>query len=163
MWQDGTFKRIINTPVYCVELQLGFESALDAERATGIDNSAIQKVCKHELRYSGFLPTGQPLHWIYLKDKTDELINELFYRKEILKGIAIPIECPELNKIFNSTTEVEKEYQISTNNIRACINGKQKTAGKHPITKIPLHWIEHPELINTKNKLTEEKIKELCQ
>ena len=40
-------------------------------------------------------------------------------------------------------------------------HGKAKTAGKHPITNIPLHWKECPELIDTKNKLTKEKIKEL--
>jgi len=32
MWADGTFKQLINTAVYCVELDEYFESALDAER-----------------------------------------------------------------------------------------------------------------------------------
>jgi len=58
MWNDGTFKKIINKPVYCVELDLTFESALSAERATGIDNSTIQKVCKNKLKYAGFMPNG---------------------------------------------------------------------------------------------------------
>ena len=102
MWQDGTFKQIVNTPIYCIELNLGFESCLDAQRATGIDNSAIQKVCKKQYNYAGFLPDGQPLHWIYLKDKNENIIKELYYKKEILKGISIPIECIELQKIYYS-------------------------------------------------------------
>lgn len=163
MWQDGTFKKIINTPVYCIELQLGFESALEAQRATGIDNSSIQKVCKKQLNYAGFLPNGQPIHWIYLNEKTDDIIQELYNKKEIIKGTAIPVECIELNEIFNSTTEVKNKYGISPNNIRACITGKVKSAGKHPITKEPLHWIERLDLINNKNKITQEKLEELLK
>ena len=163
MWQDGTFKKIINTPVYCIELQLGFESALDAQRATGIDNSAIQKVCKKQLKYAGFLPNGQPIHWIYLKDKNEEIIQELYNKKEIIKGTSIPVECIELNEIFDSTIAVKNKYGICPSNIRECITGKAKSAGKHPITQEPLHWIERLDLIKNKNKITEEKLEELLQ
>lgn len=163
MWQSGVFKDIINTPVYCIELDLGFESALDAQRATGIDNSSIQKVCKKQLKYSGFMPDGQPIHWIYLDQKNDDIIDELFYRPEVLKGIKIPVECIELNEIFDSTSDAKKKYNINPGSIRACIKGINKTAGKHPITKQPLHWKERPDLINTKNKLTQELVKELTQ
>lgn len=163
MWNDGTFKKIINKPVYCVELDLTFESALSAERATGIDNSTIQKVCKNKLKYAGFMPNGQPIHWLYLDQVNQEKINNLKNRTEILKGIKIPLYCIELNEFFNSTSEVEKKYGFSSSNIRACIRGKNKSAGKHPITKEPLHWKECPELISTKNKLTEEQVKELVK
>lgn len=163
MWEDGTFKEIINTPVYCIELDLTFESALSAERATGIDNSSIQKVCKNKLKYAGFMPNGQPIHWIYSNQATPEKINELKNKHEVLKGIKIPVYCFELNELFNSTTDVKQKYGFSPGSIRGCITGKNKSAGKHPITKVPLHWKECPELINTKNKLTKEKIEELKQ
>jgi hypothetical protein len=163
MWNDGTFKEIINTPVYCIELNMAFESALSAERATGIDNSTIQKVCKQQLKYAGFMPDGQPIHWIYLYEKNDDIISNLKNKKEILKGIKIPVYCIELNELFDSTGAANKKYGFSSNSIRACITGKTKTAGRHPITGVPLHWQERVDLINTKNKLTEQKVKELLQ
>ena len=67
----------------------------------------------------------------------------------------------EIESLVYYKSEVEKKYGFSASNIRACIRGKNKSAGKHPITKEPLHWKECPELINTKNKLTEKKVKEL--
>lgn len=109
------------------------------------------------------MPDGQPIHWIYLSEKTPSVIKELLNKKEIIKGVSIPLYSPELNEFFNSAAEVEQKYHISATNIRACIKGKQKTAGKHPITKIPLHWIERLDLIDTKNKLSQSKVKELLQ
>lgn len=53
MWANGTFKQLINTEVYCIELDEYFESALAAERKYHIDNSAIQKACKNKLKYAG--------------------------------------------------------------------------------------------------------------
>jgi hypothetical protein len=47
MWENGIFKKAINKEVYCIELNLIFESVLEAERLTGVDNSTIQKVCKN--------------------------------------------------------------------------------------------------------------------
>lgn len=128
MWQDGTFKEIINTPVYCVELEQSFESALDAERQLHIDNSAIQKVCKGKLKYAG-IKAGQPLHWIYLKDFSQEKINILKNKPEILKGVSIPIYCVELQKEFNSATEAAKELGLDASSIRKVIKGIHKTCG----------------------------------
>lgn len=161
-WEKGIYDNIKNQ-VYCVELNRNFESVLEAERQTGIDNSSIQKVCKNKLKYAGFMPNGQPIHWIYSNQATPEKINELKNKHEILKGIKIPVYCFELNELFNSTTDVKQKYGFSPGSIRGCITGKNKSAGKHPITKVPLHWKECPELINTKNKLTKEKIEELKQ
>lgn len=140
MWEDGTFKELINTPVYCIELEQSFESALEAERQTKIDNSAIQKVCKGKLNYTG-IKNGQPLHWIYLKDYNEDKIKALKNKSEILKGVSIPVQCVELNRIFNSATEASKELNISAPSIRRVVRGKQKTAGG-------FHWIDKKELLN---------------
>ena len=155
-WQSGIYDNI-KEKVYCVELEKDFESALEAERQTKIDNSTIQKVCKNKLKYAGFSPEGQPLHWIYQKDKTEEKIKELYNKKEILKGVKIPVYCPELNQIFSSTAEVYEIYKIDPSSIRKVIKGKMNSAGKHPKTGIPLHWKERPELIKTNSKISEEK------
>ena len=54
----------------------------------------------------------------------------------------IPIYCLELNEEFAGLTEVYDKYGIRYQNISACLNGKQKTAGKHPITGERLHWVK---------------------
>lgn len=158
MWENGIFKRAINKEVYCIELNLTFESVLEAERLTGVDNSTIQKVCKNQLKYAGFLPNGQPLHWIYTKDKNNKIIQELKNRKEILKGIKIPIECIELNKIFNSSKEAAKYFQTSPETVRRWVRKGQNNKNNQI-----LHWKERLDLINTKNKISVEKLEELIK
>ena len=53
-----------------------------------------------------------------------------------------PVYCPELNKEFWGAKEVEIELGIDASYITACLNGKQKSAGKHPETGEKLHWID---------------------
>ena len=50
------------------------------------------------------------------------------------------IYCPELDKIFWGASEAEEKHKIDHTNIIACCRGKRKSAGKHPITQVPLHW-----------------------
>lgn len=158
MWENGTFKEIICLPIYCIELDMEFESALEAERQTGIDNSSIQKVCKNKNSYAGFSPFGEPLHWIYINEKTPEKISQLKNKKEILKGIQIPVQCIETEEIFNSSNEAANKYNTRPEYIRRCIQGKQCKVNTLPQ---PTHWIERRDLINTKNKISKEKWNEL--
>ena len=51
-----------------------------------------------------------------------------------------PVLCIEMNKIFGSTREVERELKINDSSIGKCCNGKYKYAGKHPVTGEKLHW-----------------------
>ena len=53
-----------------------------------------------------------------------------------------PVYCPELNQRFWGATEAEELYGINRTYISACLSGAQKTAGKHPETGEPLHWID---------------------
>ena len=48
--------------------------------------------------------------------------------------------CIEMNKIFESVREAERETGINKSHISACCNGKYKSAGKHPVTGEKLHW-----------------------
>lgn len=140
MWADGTFKQLINTEVYCIELDEYFDSALDAERKYHIDNSAIQKVCKNKLNYAG-VKQGQALHWIYVKDITEEKIEQLKNKKEVLKGIEIPVYCCELDTIYSSATKAGKILKLDPSSIRKTARGKQKTCGGY-------HWKSLQEQIN---------------
>ena len=53
---------------------------------------------------------------------------------------AFAIFSPELGEIFWGAKEAYDKYGISRGDISACINGKLKHAGKHPITGEPLTW-----------------------
>ena len=53
---------------------------------------------------------------------------------------SVPIYCVELDEKFNSIREAAKKYNILESNISGCLHGRQKTAGKHPVTNERLHW-----------------------
>lgn len=53
-----------------------------------------------------------------------------------------PVYCPELDREFWGAKEVELELGIDATYIAACLRGRQKSAGKHPITGKKLHWID---------------------
>lgn len=52
------------------------------------------------------------------------------------------IYCPELNEYFNKVKDASEKYNITRQNISACLCGKQKHAGKHPVTGEPLSWVK---------------------
>lgn len=43
-------------------------------------------------------------------------------------------------KVSIQSEKLLKKCNITESNIGACLNGKQKTSGKHPITGERLHW-----------------------
>lgn len=53
-----------------------------------------------------------------------------------------PVYCPELDREFWGAAEVEQEFGIDKTYIAACLRGRQKSAGKHPITGEKLHWYD---------------------
>lgn len=50
------------------------------------------------------------------------------------------VKCIETNEVFNTVKEAEQKYSINHSGIAAMINGRQKSAGKHPETGEKLHW-----------------------
>lgn len=53
----------------------------------------------------------------------------------------VKIYCPELNEEFMTIKEASDKYNINRESIRLCVCGKQKHAGKHPVTRQPLTWV----------------------
>lgn len=139
-WAQGVYDKIKNM-VYCVETEQYYESALEAQRQTGIDNSSIQKACRGKIKYAGVSSEGQPLHWLFYEDVNEENIQNLKNRHEIIKGRKIPIYCPELDEHFSGTAEITEKYGFDSSAIRKAIK-KQSYAYKDPITQNPLHWQE---------------------
>lgn len=62
-----------------------------------------------------------------------------------------PIYCPELNQSFWGAAEVEEVYGINRTYISSCLSGRQKSAGKHPITGEKLHWFDAATLQTIQN------------
>lgn len=60
-----------------------------------------------------------------------------------------PVYCPELNQSFWGAKEAENIYGIDSAYIAACLSGRQKSAGKHPITGEKLHWIAFDQMDET--------------
>lgn len=48
--------------------------------------------------------------------------------------------CLETNEVFNTIKDAAKWCNIGHSDIAAYIRGKQKSAGKHPLTGEKLHW-----------------------
>ena len=54
---------------------------------------------------------------------------------------AVAVYCPELNEEFTSIIEASVKYNVNKTSIGYCLNGKQKHAGKHPVTGEKLSWV----------------------
>lgn len=53
-----------------------------------------------------------------------------------------PVYCPQLDEYFDTMLDIYIKYGISCSNVAQCINGKRKSAGKHPITGEKLTWVD---------------------
>lgn len=54
----------------------------------------------------------------------------------------VAIYCPELDESFVSMINASEKYNINRESIRLCLCGKQKHAGKHPVTGEQLSWVK---------------------
>lgn len=50
------------------------------------------------------------------------------------------VYCVELDKVFNSIRDVERELGINSVHVSDACKGKRKSCGKHPVTGEKLHW-----------------------
>ena len=95
-------------------------------------------------------PKGEG-HYNYGKTLSDETKAKLRANHADFSGSnhprCRPIYCPELDREFWGAKEVELEFGIDSTYICACLNGKQKSAGKHPITGEKLHWVDAKERV----------------
>lgn len=54
----------------------------------------------------------------------------------------VSVYCPELNESFLTIKEAADKYLINKTSIGYCLCGKQKHAGKHPVTGEMLTWVK---------------------
>lgn len=50
------------------------------------------------------------------------------------------VKCITTNEVFESIADAKRKYNVCSSDISKCCNGKQKSAGKHPITGEKLVW-----------------------
>ena len=62
------------------------------------------------------------------------------------------VYCVELNRIFDSASEAERQTGTDNSSIRKACLGIRKSAGKHPITNEKLHWIYERNMEDTNNE-----------
>lgn len=116
--------------VRCLETNEIFYSTAEAARQLNIDNSHIADVC-NQVRTE-----TENLHWEYIDNPLpgNTLEEKIQYLENLQrKRRSRPIICIELNKIFDSGIDAQKELNICRSNISQCCNGKRKTAGGY-------HW-----------------------
>ena len=79
------------------------------------------------------------LHPFYGKHHTEDSKQKIS-KSKINKG-GLAVKCLETNEVFNTANEAARHCGLSRGtHILDCCYGKRKSAGKHPISKIPLHW-----------------------
>lgn len=113
-----------------------------------------QKIKISESRKGKYAGENAPMYGKHHSEETKKKLSES--HKGLLTGEKHPqcksVYCPELNQIFWGAKEVELKYGIRDSDVTACIRGRQKSAGKHPITNEKLHWMyaeEYYKQLNT--------------
>lgn len=61
---------------------------------------------------------------------------------EANKQHGIKVYCPELDEFFITMKSAADKYNICRESIRLCLCGKQKHAGRHPVTGELLSWVK---------------------
>lgn len=101
-----------------------FNSIIEAERETGINDSNIGDCCRGKQKSAG------DYLWLY---ETDYLNGERPDKNNLINGHSKSIlqftKNNEFIKSFNSLTEASRETGINHGNISKCCLGKQKSSG----------------------------------
>lgn len=105
----------------------------------------LSEETKQKIRENRRVIKGEE-HPNYGKTFSEETRSKLCENHADFSGSKHPrcraVYCPELDREFWGAKEVELEFGIRASDITSCLNGKQKSAGKHPLTGEKLHWID---------------------
>lgn len=89
--------------------------------------------------------TGEPLHWIKIDKNNQEVVGiQNFDAKKSdpsYRGGIKAVRCIETGEVFDSLQKAADWCHLaSSSSITNVLKGRKRSAGKHPITKEPLHW-----------------------
>lgn len=85
-----------------------------------------------------------------LKGKTRKPLSEE-HKQKMSESLKVKIICLETQQVFDSIKQAQE--WLGKGDIKQHLRGRTKSAGKHPITKQPLHWMYYDEYL----KLQEEQ------
>lgn len=91
--------------------------------------------------HTGKRHTEETKEKLRLAFKDREFSDE--WRAKISEAKKLAVYCPQLDEVFLSAKDAEEKYKpygVNRTKISACLNGKRKSSGRHPLTKEPLTW-----------------------
>ena len=145
--------------VVCLNTKKIFESVTQAEKFYGVDHSQISATCRGKQKSAGKL-NGIPIVWKYLEDykkMTDKEIEYLCNKALNNRyGRQQKVICLNTNEVFNTVTQANNKYKLGNGQIAGVCKGKNKSAGKHPVTGEKLKWMYYEDYENKYEKIDKE-------
>lgn len=121
-----------------------FDYMEDAMKKYGKLN--ISGCCRGEIISAGKMSDGTPMIWKYLEDYDEN--EDYTYDNNTIKKII----CLETKEIFNKIIDACKQYHLSDCSISCNLTKRNSFAGRHPINKMPLHWMYLDEYLSASEK-----------
>ena len=98
---------------------------------------------KMSVSHSGSMHTDETKEKIRIAMQGRQFTDE--WKEKISKSKNIGVYCPQLDLVFESALDAEKQYchcGVNRTKISACLHGERKSSGKHPDTGEPLTWVK---------------------
>lgn len=128
-------------PVYYIEMDKYYGSALTAQQETGFNKNSIGACCRLQC-YCTHHPNNYDLvsHWLFADEVTEENIQ---------KALAGPpprsneraVYCIEIDKYFANSSEAERQTGVCSADIRYCCRGEYISTGRYSADMLELHWL----------------------
>ena len=110
----------------------------ESHKRENLSDETLQRMSN---AHRGFKHSDETKEKLRLAFQNREFTDE--WKKKISEVKKLPIYCPQLNEIFASAKEAEEKYKsygVNRTKISACLHGKRKSSGKHPVTGESLTW-----------------------
>lgn len=140
--------------VLCLETGILYRSITEASLSLFGDAKAHARISRfcHGQQF-----TSNGLHWCFsdkdLSDSERKLIIEqielekaraaekgMYKVKNRVRKNSKQVKCIETNTIYSSIKEAARATGTNKRSIQGCLTGRQKSAGRHPVTSEKLHW-----------------------
>lgn len=134
--------------IICTTTMELFDSLKYASESSGIKQNYIGDCCKGRQKSAGKLSDGTPLVWMfyedYLKDNPEIISNK---EKKIINEVI----CTTTYKVFDSSVNASKYYNIDNDSIIDCCENKIKTIGQLE-DGTPLQWLYYKDYLRKQNE-----------
>lgn len=115
----------IRKPIICLETNEVFLTIRDASKDTGICENMIRHVCTGKFKYAYSMIYDTKLTFDYI---------------ETNKKSGMPVICITTNDKFKTAKDASKLHNICISSIVKNCDGKNKSAGRDPVTNEKLIW-----------------------